>query len=174
MSKLGGKSDLASAKAEIDKIYVGKLKTVPIDLSKLSSFSYARNAIFICIFWKKIIFSFLTEGQFHVCRKKKHHLYRIYRKHIYLYFFWEKSSFTFRLEKISSFQEKEMPPFLMLQERSYFSMIFLERPFFRTFEEYIIFPCIFWEGSPFIFHLKNKSYFRRKVISSIKISFDKK
>ena len=132
MSKLGGKSDLASAKAETDKIYVGKLKTLPIDLSKLSSFSYARNAIFICIFWKKIIFSFLTEGQFHVCRKKKHHLYRIYRKHIYLYFFWEKSSFTFRLEKISSFQEKEMPPFLMLQERSYFSMIFLERPFFQN------------------------------------------
>ena len=34
-SKLALKSNLASLKAEIDKINVGKLKTVPIDLSKL-------------------------------------------------------------------------------------------------------------------------------------------
>ena len=31
------KSDLVSLKAEIDKIGVGKLKTVPVDLSKLSN-----------------------------------------------------------------------------------------------------------------------------------------
>ena len=37
MSKLAAKSDLASLKAEIDKIDVYKLKTVPIDLSKLSN-----------------------------------------------------------------------------------------------------------------------------------------
>ena len=36
-SKLAANSDLASLKAEIDKIYVGKLKTIPIDLSKLSN-----------------------------------------------------------------------------------------------------------------------------------------
>ena len=35
-SKLAAKSDLASLKAEIDKIDVDKLKTVPVDLSKLS------------------------------------------------------------------------------------------------------------------------------------------
>ena len=35
-SRLAAKSDLASLKAEIDKIYVGKLKTVPAALSKLS------------------------------------------------------------------------------------------------------------------------------------------
>ena len=36
-SKLAANSDLASLKAEIDKIDVDKLKTVPADLSKLSN-----------------------------------------------------------------------------------------------------------------------------------------
>ena len=36
-SKLAAKSDLASLKAEIDKIDIGKSKTAPIDLSKLSN-----------------------------------------------------------------------------------------------------------------------------------------
>ena len=36
-SKLAAKSDLASLKAEIDKIDVDKLKIVPVDLSKLSN-----------------------------------------------------------------------------------------------------------------------------------------
>ena len=36
-SNLAGKSDLASLKAEVEKIDVGKLKTVPVDLSKLSN-----------------------------------------------------------------------------------------------------------------------------------------
>ena len=36
-SKLAAKSDLAGLKAEVDKIVVGKLKTVPVDLSKLSN-----------------------------------------------------------------------------------------------------------------------------------------
>ena len=36
-SELAAKSDLASLKAEIDKIDVYKLKTVPMDLSKLSN-----------------------------------------------------------------------------------------------------------------------------------------
>ena len=35
--KLAAKSDLASLKAEVDKIDVEKLKTVPVDLSKLSN-----------------------------------------------------------------------------------------------------------------------------------------
>ena len=33
-SKLAAKSDLASLKGELDKIDVGKLKTVPVDLKK--------------------------------------------------------------------------------------------------------------------------------------------
>ena len=37
MSKLAAKSDLANLKSEIDKIDVDKLKTVPVDLSKLSN-----------------------------------------------------------------------------------------------------------------------------------------
>ena len=36
-SKLAAKSDLASLKSEVDKIDVDKLKTVPVDLSKLSN-----------------------------------------------------------------------------------------------------------------------------------------
>ena len=36
-SQLAWKSDLASLKAEVDKIDVEKLKTVPVDLSKLSN-----------------------------------------------------------------------------------------------------------------------------------------
>ena len=36
-SKLALKSNLANLKAKVDKIDVGKLKTVPIDLSKLSN-----------------------------------------------------------------------------------------------------------------------------------------
>ena len=37
MSNLASKSDLVSLKAEIDKIDVGKLNTVSVDLSKLSN-----------------------------------------------------------------------------------------------------------------------------------------
>ena len=37
MSNVAAKSDLAGLKAEVDKIDVGKLKTVPVDLSKLSN-----------------------------------------------------------------------------------------------------------------------------------------
>ena len=36
-SKLAAKSDLASLKAEVDKIDADKLKNVPVDLSKLSN-----------------------------------------------------------------------------------------------------------------------------------------
>ena len=36
-SKLTAKSDLASLKAEVDKIDIGELKTVPVNLSKLSN-----------------------------------------------------------------------------------------------------------------------------------------
>ena len=36
-SKFAAKSDLASLRAEVDKIDVDKLKTAPIDLSKLSN-----------------------------------------------------------------------------------------------------------------------------------------
>ena len=35
-SKLAAKSDLASLKADVDKLYIDKLIPVPVDLSKLS------------------------------------------------------------------------------------------------------------------------------------------
>ena len=37
---------------------------------------------------------------------------------------------------------------------------------FKTFEEYIIIPCIFWERSSFIFCLRIRSYLRGKQILS--------
>ena len=37
LSNLAGKSDLASLKAEVDKIDIDTLKTAPVDLSKLSN-----------------------------------------------------------------------------------------------------------------------------------------
>ena len=42
-SKLAAKSDLASLKAEVDKVGVDKLKTLPIDLSNLSN--VAKNEV---------------------------------------------------------------------------------------------------------------------------------
>ena len=36
-SNLAAKSDLASLKAKVDKIDIGKSNTIPVDLSKLSS-----------------------------------------------------------------------------------------------------------------------------------------
>ena len=36
-SNLTIRSDLTKLKAEVDKIYVGKLKTVPVDLNRLSN-----------------------------------------------------------------------------------------------------------------------------------------
>ena len=47
--------------------------------------------------------------------------------------FWERSSFIFCTQKnISYFREKEMPSFLMIEEWSYSSTIFLERPSFQN------------------------------------------
>ena len=43
-SKLAAKSDLASLKVEVDKIDADKLKTVPINLSKLSN--VVKNDVF--------------------------------------------------------------------------------------------------------------------------------
>ena len=46
-------------------------------------------------------------------------------------FFWERSSFIFRLGLRSYFQEKEISYFKIIQERSNSSAIFLERPSFQ-------------------------------------------
>ena len=52
-SKLKAKSDLASRKAELDKTDVDKLKTVPIDLSKLSN--VVRNEVVKKTVYNKLV-----------------------------------------------------------------------------------------------------------------------
>ena len=73
------------------------------------------------------------ERAIQICRKKKYHLYRSYRKHHISMYFLRKVIFHFpSVEKISYFWEKEMPSFLMIGERSCSSVIFLERPSFQN------------------------------------------
>ena len=68
-----------------------------------------------------------------MCRKKKYHLYRTYRKHHIFIYFLRKVIFHIPFkEKISHFWEKEMPSLLVIQERSYSSAIFLEAPSFQN------------------------------------------
>ena len=77
--------------------------------------------------------------------------------------FWERSSFTFRLEKISYFREKEMPSFLMVRESSCSGMIFFRKAIFSEHLKKIsCFHVFSWERSSFIFRLKNKIIFSGK------------
>ena len=64
--------------------------------------------------------------------------------------FWERSSFTYPLEKMSYFREKEMPSFLMIQERSYSSAIFFGKTtFLEHLKKISYFQAFFWERSSF-------------------------
>ena len=44
---------------------------------------------------EKIPFAFLTEGEYHICRRGKYYLYRIYRQYQISMYFLEKSIFHF-------------------------------------------------------------------------------
>ena len=72
-----------------------------------------RKIIFQCNFFKRPSFQ------------------NIWRKYISMYFF-EKDHHSFSILRIIYFREKEMSFFLIIQERSYSSAIFLERPSFRN------------------------------------------
>ena len=50
----------------------------------------------------------------------------------------------------------------MILKRSYSSAIVLKKASLRTFEEYIKFPCIFWERWSFISRIKNNIIFLGK------------
>ena len=66
---------------------------------------------------------------------------------------------------ISYLREKEMPSFMVIQERSYSSAIFLERPSFQNIWRIChISMYFFWERSSFIFRIKNKIIFSGKRI----------
>ena len=83
----------------------------------------ARNAIYNCTFWEKIIFAFF-------CRKKKDRLYRICRKHTHTDFF-EKYHLSLSVSyQYHIFEKKES--FVMIQEISCSSAMFQERPSFQN------------------------------------------
>ena len=74
-----------------------------------------RCIYFRCFLREKIIFAFLEEGLFHICRKKKYHLYQHTENIIFPCIFFEKYHLSFSIHKeISHFREKEMPSFLMI------------------------------------------------------------
>ena len=114
-------------------------------------FSDAGNAILRSIFRK------VSEEEFHICRKKKYHLYRTYRKHHISMYVLRKIIFNFpSMEKLSySIFRKEMPSLLMIQERSYSSAVFLERPSFQNiWRIYLISMCFFLGKIIFLFRPK--------------------
>ena len=131
------------------------------------------NVIFKCILWEKIIFVFLTEGWYHIYRKK-YDLNRIYKNHHISMYFFKKNDLSFCVQRIRwHFRENnKISSFLIIQEKSYSSTIFWEDYLFRTFAENIIFPFFFfffffWERSSFTFCLKNKIIFlgKRSILS---------
>ena len=116
-------------------------------------------------FGKTLLWLVWQKGKF-ILVGKKVHLYRTYRKHRISMYFLRNTIFHFpSVEKISYFQEKEMPSFLMIEKISYSRAIFWKDHIFRTFE-YIIFPQIFLRKIIFYFPLKNKIIFsgKRNVI----------
>ena len=88
------------------------------------------------------------------------HIYRKY--HISMYFL-RKIIFYFPSKEKIYFAEKNtiFPDNTrnIIFQRDFFWQYYL----FRAFEENIVFPCIFWERSSFIFRLKNKAIFSGKI-----------
>ena len=92
-------------------------------------------------------------------------------EHLYIYtenimfpcIFWERSSFIFLLkEKYHIFWGKKVPSLQILQNRSYSSVSFLERPSFQNIWRKHI-SCIFLRNITFLFRLKNKIIFSGKT-----------
>ena len=122
-------------------------------------FSDAGNAILRSIFRK------VSEEEFHICRKKKYHLYRTYRKHHISMYVLRKIIFHFPSWKNyhTVFSEKKCHLCWWYKKDHIPVQFFWKDRLFRIFEEYISFPCVFfWERSSFFFGLKNKIKFLRK------------
>ena len=80
---------------------------------------------------------------------KRQSFQNIWRKyHISVYFFWERPYFIFRQGVRSYFREKETSSFLIIQERSNSSAIFLERPSFQDVWKKKIWFSVQWKLSP--------------------------
>ena len=86
----------------------------------------------------------------------------------YFHVFFEKCYLSFSVcKKISYFREKEMSSFLKIKKDYIPVHFFWKDHLFGTFEEYIMFPCVFfWERSSFIYRLKNSNIFfgKRNII----------
>ena len=107
--------------------------------------------------WRSSLIIF-AETWYHNCNIFTH-----IQKLSYFHVLLEKYYLSFSVQRKNAiFSRRKIPSFQIIQERSYYSAIFWKDHLFRTFEENIIFPCIFWERSSFIFCLKNKMIFLGK------------
>ena len=113
---------------------------------------YTGNIIFPCVFWKRSSCVFRLEKMSYFWQKEmssfliiKQRSYsgvvpleglpfrNIWRGIIFPCIFYQEDHFSFSVQGIRSyFRGKEMPSFLMIQERSYSSVILLERPSFQN------------------------------------------
>ena len=127
-------------------------------------FSDAGNVIFKFHYWEKVTLAFLTEGNF-MFVGKRNTIFTEKRENIFPRIFWERSSFIFRLLKKYHIFRKEIPYFLMIQERSNSSAICLERPSFQDiWGNYHIFMYFLRK---IIFHFPSNAIFpddRREII----------
>ena len=110
---------------------------------------YRKYHISMYFLIKIIFFHFPLRKNYHISRKKEIPYFQILQKipcsganflgrpsfqniwkkhHISKYCFWERSSFFLHLKNKIIFREKEISSSLIIQKRSYFSTIFLERP----------------------------------------------
>ena len=106
---------------------------------------------YLCFFWQKGNIIFVT-------------FIHIYRKYHTSMYFWSSIIFNFpSKEEISYFREKRNTIFPDITKKIIFNCQFFGKTiFFRTFEENIIFLCIFfWERSSSLSRLKDK------IISSV-------
>ena len=103
--------------------FVGWISSFPVmpEMSSLGAFFGKRSSL---LFWQKGNFIFVG---------KRNTTFTNTQKTSYFHAFYEKHHLSFSVgKKISYFWEKEMPSFLVIQERSYSSVIFLERSSFQN------------------------------------------
>ena len=118
------------------------------ETSPLSVFFLGED--YLCFFWHKGNIIFVTFI----------HIYIKY--HIHLHFFWERSSFIFRLKNKIMFSGKKIPSFQIIQKRMIFQWDFLGKIIFSEYLKKHRFFGLFWKRSSFVFPWKNRSYFRKK------------
>ena len=116
---------------------------MPYFLGWISFYSMTLKISSLSVCWEKMIFAFLIEVYYHICRKNKYHLYQIYRKYLFLSFS-KRWYFIFCMKKRIMFLGKRNTIFLdstrsffgktifseHLQKISYFNVFFCDRSCF--------------------------------------------